>query len=355
MTLFIKLIVIGNSCLLLLTLGALLAPFFSPISSRILSVLGLLFPYLVLFHLLFILFWLFIGKSKFAFGSIIILLIGFNSILNIFGCNIIFQENEDTPLLTIATYNVQFHVRVSLKEPPNAITPNSYQSFLMSQKEIDILCIQELDSLGNDFLLNFSAYPYHLFLPNEKLGLYSRYPIIEKGLVPFKASSSGNCLWASILYNKQIIRVYNFHLASNRPWELNTTFEEIVNRYTKDKTEYFKILSHYPFNSYQRMRQAEQIRQHQRKTPYPTILCGDLNDIPNSRVFSVISEGLSDSFREKGFGNGRTFNSWNKILRLDYILVNQNIEIKSHQIVKSNFSDHYLIKSNLRLTNQPLK
>ena len=141
-----------------------------------------------------------------------------------------------------------------------------------------------------------------------------------------------------------------------RPWEINSTLEEVVARYAREiKPNILKILQHYPFNSNKKMEQTEQIRQHQRQTSSPTILCGDLNDTPNSRIFSVISGGLRDSFREKGFRSGKTYNSWNKILLFDYILVNQNIEIKSHQIVKSNFSDHCLIKSNLELTNQTLK
>ena len=110
-----------------------------------------------------------------------------------------------------------------------------------------------------------------------------------------------------------------------------------------------KILKYYPYSSKLRVEQAQIIRNHQKTIAYPSILCGDLNDTSNSRTFYVMSNGLKDSFREKGIGIGKTFNSWNKILRLDYILVNPNLTIQNHQIVKSNLSDHYLVKSDISL------
>ena len=53
--------------------------------------------------------------------------------------------------------------------------------------------------------------------------------------------------------------------------------------------------------------QAENVRAEIEKSPYPVIVCGDFNDVPNSYPYETIGRGLQDAFVKKGSGIGRTF------------------------------------------------
>ena len=71
-------------------------------------------------------------------------------------------------------------------------------------------------------------------------------------------------------------------------------------------------------------------------------MCGDFNDTPNSYVYARLSEGLNDTFRDKGLGFGTTFGGALPMLRIDYILTDRDIKTYSCRTVRDGgFSDHY--------------
>ena len=56
-----------------------------------------------------------------------------------------------------------------------------------------------------------------------------------------------------------------------------------------------------------RSKQAELVRRELDSSPYPPILCGDFNDLPNSFTYFKIKGDRTDAFLRRGFGVGSTF------------------------------------------------
>ena len=98
-----------------------------------------------------------------------------------------------------------------------------------------------------------------------------------------------------------------------------------------------------------RSTQADVVRQILDDSPYPKILCADLNDIPNSYTYFTIRGEMQDAFLEKGFGIGRTFSSLSPTLRIDYVFTDPNFTIKQFTRVVKSLSDHYLLLVDLEM------
>ncbi len=83
-------------------------------------------------------------------------------------------------------------------------------------------------------------------------------------------------------------------------------------------------------------------------SPFPILVCGDFNDLPNSYAYQKIAKGLEDSFLKKGNGIGSTFIGKIPFLRIDYILHSHHFETIKINIHPQELSDHKAIESNLR-------
>jgi endonuclease/exonuclease/phosphatase family metal-dependent hydrolase len=89
-----------------------------------------------------------------------------------------------------------------------------------------------------------------------------------------------------------------------------------------------------------RASQAIAVKAEVDKSPYPVIVCGDMNDVPNSYAYQTISKNLNDSYTEKGWGIGRTFRFLSPTLRIDYILHSKSLSLNGVQIIRPSASDH---------------
>ena len=66
--------------------------------------------------------------------------------------------------------------------------------------------------------------------------------------------------------------------------------------------------------------QATIVRNATDKSPYPSVVCGDFNDVPNSYTYFNIRGKRQDAFLASSFGVGRTSDALAPTLRIDYIL-----------------------------------
>ncbi len=112
----------------------------------------------------------------------------------------------------------------------------------------------------------------------------------------------------------------------------------------------------------QKFWQARSIYEKVRQFRDPTIICGDLNDTPNSRVYKLFSKRYENAFAEKGWGLGATFGEqWllrflaehdvpgrallsiiaRDFLRIDHIFTSSGVDVASCRVVKDAVgSDH---------------
>ena len=96
--------------------------------------------------------------------------------------------------------------------------------------------------------------------------------------------------------------------------------------------------------------QVDLIREVISNDPYPSILTGDFNDVPNSYAYATIKgDKFQDVFLEKGFGVGRTFNGISPTLRIDYIFTTRDFEVTQFNRVVKDLSDHYMLVADVQL------
>ena len=89
-----------------------------------------------------------------------------------------------------------------------------------------------------------------------------------------------------------------------------------------------------------RSQQVQDVKREILKSPYPVLLTGDFNDVPNSYSHQVIAAELSDAFAEKGWGLGRTFQFLSPTLRIDYIFYGQPLQLVRFLQYNWDHSDH---------------
>ncbi len=85
------------------------------------------------------------------------------------------------------------------------------------------------------------------------------------------------------------------------------------------------------------------------KSPYPVIICGDFNDVPNSYAYSKIGKNMHNAFVKKGAGIGRTFSRITPTLRIDNIFTDKKFTIEQYTRIKEKLIDHYPIIADITL------
>ena len=81
----------------------------------------------------------------------------------------------------------------------------------------------------------------------------------------------------------------------------------------------------------------------------PMLLAGDLNDIPNSWLYTQIAKQMKDCFCEKGMGYSNTYNGGFPRFRIDMVFHSEGWQTLSYRRIKTEISDHYPVLTSLEL------
>lgn len=96
--------------------------------------------------------------------------------------------------------------------------------------------------------------------------------------------------------------------------------------------------------------QVESIRTSIDESPYPVILAGDFNSVPNSYEYYHLSKNLNDAFFEAGSGSGTSFHDYKYPLRIDFVFTSPSIKPLTYHVDRSiKLSDHFPVISTLSL------
>jgi Metal-dependent hydrolase len=85
-----------------------------------------------------------------------------------------------------------------------------------------------------------------------------------------------------------------------------------------------------------------------RNSSFPTVFCGDLNDVPNSYTYKKVKGHMQDAFLKKGFGIGRTYASLSPTLRIDYIFTDHQFSVEQCKRITTPYSDHYMLIADIK-------
>ncbi|RXK60476.1 hypothetical protein ESA94_08380 [Lacibacter luteus] len=367
-----RIIIICNIAVSVCMLLLYLLPALPASVSWIVNLFALLFPFLLLLQLGFLVFWV-IVKRKLALIPVITILLSWNLIGSFFGFHAGAKQttNKEAGTFRVVTWNAHLF---NFFENKGLLDDAMLQE--AKKKKADVLAIQELvfsldtsspitlqkvkQKLGYKYVAaaNDRAFGVHTNIrqKNERyhpfcVAIFSNYPIIRWKKEQSIKEYNHTFLWADLLINGDTIRFFNIHLQSMHFAKKDYEFIENIDQQDMGdvQTAGKNILRKMKTANLLRSSQARDIRKVIEESPYPVVLCGDMNDVPNSNAYQIISDDLYDAFTEKGWGIGRTFKFLSPTLRIDYVLHSKALSVKQVQVHKTNRSDHSPVLADFKL------
>ena len=356
-----------NILIVFIYLLACLVPFLNAGEFWFIAILGLIFPLLFFAMVLFLIGGL-IARSRYSWLTVIALLLSWQQLAAVFSWHLpkTFTEAKAPGSLRIFQWNVSSWDERS-KTKREDVTYRGQMFAEVKKSNADILCFEEfLESEDSTWFaptiveLTKMGYPYHYYkrsyenkYKKSELGIiiFSKYPIENTGTFDFgDRESVQQLIYADVQYNNQTIRVFAIHLQSVRfgkkEYKSITELKHSDKSGLNDsKTIVSKLKRGYQFRS----TQAEIVRSFIDKSPYPVILCGDFNDVPNSYTYFTIRGNLQDAFLQQGSGIGRTFRFISPTLRIDYILADKKFSVNQYYRLTVPYSDHYGVMADMSL------
>lgn len=353
---------IGAAVLFLL---ACFGSYLSPESWWPFSFLGLGFPILLLSLIFFLFFWV-IFKPAYMLVSVAAMVIGYKSITHFVVLRPLpdFEDKKEAGTFRLMHWNVARFLELSRNDNRGSRTRQKMMDLIRKQNP-DVLCFQEFfhstdPKLYNniDYVKKELDYPYYYFGGNSDghkqwFGqiIFSRFPILDSAKIFFpKPTIRESLIMADLAIGTDTVRVMTTHLQSVQFKEedlrhLEDIKDREVGRLQDSRNIFYKLR----VASQRRSIQANMVREQIERSPYPVIITGDFNDIPNSYTYHTISDGLQDVFLAKGFGIGRTYSGISPTLRIDYIFTSKSFSVVQFQRLVRDLSDHYPLVTDLRL------
>ncbi len=334
------------------------------------SLMGLGFPVLLILLFAFLVFWL-IFRSKWAVLSALMLLIGLGNIRVFLGIHFAtsFKHKKEEGAIRILTWNVHWFDDHNKKIKERKDYRKKMIAFIKEQNA-DVLCFQEFLELGKSFTAsNTNAiiqlnYPYYYRVIDYGAGKrralsgrgghFFRFPITDTQRVlypdPVSLRAAESLISADLLVNGKKVRIYTTHLQSVLFQKNDYRNIEIIksaqdSMVAASRSIVKKLRQGYAF----RGGQADLVRTKLDSCPYPEIICGDFNDVPNSYTYFHIKGNRQDVFVRKGSGIGRSFAAISPTLRIDYILADKAFDVLQYNRFLVPWSDHYPVVADLKL------
>jgi endonuclease/exonuclease/phosphatase family metal-dependent hydrolase len=346
-----------NSLVLVVSVISYLSVLVSPEFFWLAGFVSMLIPFCILINIFFVLLWWW-HKRWYALYSLFVLIIGFpfwHASISLGG---VWKEDveKNKNSLSVLSYNVRQFDVYQEQDKQYSITKNTIK--WVKNDTSDIKCIQDFynsetakifntrERLAAQDSENFYHFHARYTSANHKRGqfgiaIFSKYPFINKGEVPFRIRTDNGAIFADIVKGKDTIRIYNIHLES---MSINQNELQLID---KPEETFWYAGKRLKKGFSMRSQQVQTIVNHIKTSPYPVILCGDLNDLPYSYTYFKLRRNLKNAFESKGLGTEFTFNGKLFFLRIDNQFYDDDklncIYFNTHREIL--FSDHYPLRA----------
>ncbi|TRO66872.1 endonuclease/exonuclease/phosphatase family protein [Christiangramia sabulilitoris] len=341
LNLFDKFIFILNSLAATALLFSYLLPLIPPKTFPLLSVLSLGVPVLIILNAVFLAYWVLRLKRQ-VLLSLIVLLLGYNYVTAFVKFPGTTDEGEVAADFTLMSYNVRMFN--AYKWSKRKDIPEKITSFVR-EKNPDILCVQE-HYIGAAGLTKLYPHQYvKLKGKNAEFGsaIFSKFPIINQASLDFPQHGNNNAIYADIVVNEEdTVRVVNVHFQS---LNIKPGIDDLQKQDSK------KLLGRIGQGFSLQQEQAEMLLEELKKSPYPTIIAGDFNNTSFSYIYNLIKQDgkYKDAFLEAGSGFGKSFQLDYFPLRIDFLLIEDNMLIRGFEKFEVEYSDHYPVVTKISL------
>ncbi len=345
--------------------------FLHPDKWWLIALLAFSFPLLLILLIIFLIFWT-VACPRYLLISLFCLLIGWKNIHAFFGFSLSGHDftHKDSASIRIMTWNVRSWDEFTTKKI-GASHHRLPMLELVGKQNADILCLQEFYEPAAKSNIRFIqqqlGFPYFFFSKdfhnhNNKYEagviIFSKYPIVDSSQSYFKSDNiqkTERLIAADINVNGKIIRVYTTHLQSVTFKQKDFRNVEIVRNAEDSMLQASRSLAKKLKDALGlRGYQADTVRSKLDSSPYPVIICGDFNDVPNSYTYFHIRGDMQDAFIAKNFGIGRTYIHISPTLRIDYIFPSKDFLVVQSMKLESPYSDHRAVLADLRILNRKL-
>lgn len=305
---------------IVLLLGAtMLNAYIPPKVFSLLNLLSLAFPFLMIANLLLCFFWIFSWRKR-AFVFLLISTLFLTPVRRWINYSEPKSEKADFKVLT---FNNKYN-DYGLEEVKNYI-----KSF-----NADVIFLQEsgYSGLGNS---DFEEMKYSLH--NRRISFFSKYQIVEQDTIPL--IDKGKSVYADVIIKGKRIRFINVYL---EPFQLHKSMVKPTDDLEENGTKAKSLVRRFMPVFKKHEEQVQILKSFIEKSPYPVILAGDFNSVPNSYEYYTISEVLKDCFLESGAGLATSFHDYKIPIRIDYVFSSENLKSTYYQVDRSQkLSDHY--------------
>lgn len=362
-----RFIVFCNIIVALLFLLGAYGYWFNPQKFWFIGLLTLGNFYVLLLLIGFLLFWL-LAKPKMIFISLAAIALAWNPLRQLVKLRVSsgFELKKEKSQLRIMSWNIEhFEIATHKKNPEK----KQQMLQLINTYHPDVACFQEM--VGNEnnpaainYLPDIAAtlqMPYYFYAYNPKLSydkdhqfgiiIFSKFPFIKKEMISHNPNNYNSIFqYADVAVGKDTVRVFNLHLQSLRFSNEDLQYLDEPNIDNKSNFKNSKnIISKFRTGFAKRRVQSIHVKEEMNKSPYPMVVCGDFNDVPNSFAYHHIGNGLNNAFAAAGTGIGRTYSHIAPTLRIDNIFVDKRFVI--HQFARDGkrISDHFPIVADVEL------
>ncbi len=360
----------ANVIVVLFYLAACLVPYINAGKSWFIAMLGLIFPLLFVVIFFFLIYWI-LRRSNWGWVCLAALLLSWKQVAAMFSFHFPkkFTESKSPNTLRVFTWNLSSWGGSNRSDGKKA----DYQDEMLEvikESNADVLCLQEYvylkekkirDTIPPALLergYKFSYfvqthYTYHIYKSTiiTAVAILSKYPITDTAHFFYNYDDFAEpIIYADIKMNDKKIRIFSTHLQSVMFEDSHYQALRDLKNPSKASIAGSKAIAYRLRNAYvKRAGQAELINRKVKESPYPVLVCGDFNDVPNSYSYFTARGDLQDAFLEKGSGFGKTLRIISPTLRIDYILADKKFGVKQFHKTVVPYSDHYPILADLEL------
>ncbi|NML68820.1 endonuclease/exonuclease/phosphatase family protein [Chryseobacterium sp. RP-3-3] len=329
MKVFRLIILILHVGILFLLLGTLMNAYVPPKIFPWFNLLSLGFPIFIIIYAVFTLFWLFSWKKR-TFAFMLAGLIFMNPVQRWVSFS---SDKKETADLKIISFNVK----------AGLLGATDIEKYLNSA-DADVVLLQESGSKVSVKGMEKSG-------ENGVLKVFSKHKLIEsKELI--KSDLETNNAYASqtdIEIKGKIYRFINIYL---EPFKFEKGMVKLDGVKEEDEQKLKNIVKRLIPVFKKHQDQVGTIKEAIETSPYPVIIAGDLNSVPNSYEYYHLADGLEDAFVKAGKGSATSFHDYKFPIRIDYIFTSKTIQPVSYKVDRTvKLSDHYPVVATFSLNH----
>ncbi|MCF0199275.1 MAG: endonuclease/exonuclease/phosphatase family protein [Bacteroidaceae bacterium] len=333
----------ANLVSLLLLWGCCLSTQISPSLHPRITVVGLVFPVLLICNVIFLPLWL-LFKPRYALVPLLGLLLCGGFILDYFPVSRPSDQPDSLGQLTLLSWNVGGAYYSDDNEAAVAY---------LEQAGADIICLQECAGpLGELVAQRMGELGYQSKILNGR-NLYCRFPIVSADTMVAPTNFCNGVCRFSVLMNEDTVWVLNCHLESTGFTQSERDeYTQTIQDPTKDdlKREGQFIIGKLAQRAHFRGKQTDSLAAFiDRHAADRLLVIGDFNDTPISYAYQQLDKRLTSAYRQAGRGLGISFNQHGFPVRIDHIFCSSHWEPAEAHIVDTIYeSDHFPMEVKLR-------